>query len=369
MTAIEQTVREPRALPEAVGVLLAVAACAALAWLAARVEPLGWPAEPAVEVALGGERYRVGQDELRWLGSFSALHFEAGEEAARALVEEAIGARLDAAFARARAELPAFADWYYSLRGEYSRLAMAALSLVDLGDPDYVANRAAEMLFPEAAWERDLGELERVAAARLAAHDARVRAGWLAAVTERLAAHRVPPPLPAAAGPGASPIELGRLLESLAAREQEAFRTRVSLSTLAAAGAAAGPAIWSAAAARRAAAGGRAAAARTLGRGAARAGSAAAGGAAFCAPSGPAALACALVAGTAVWLGTDWALLELDEHFNRDELIAALDSSLADLETQIEQTLLDAYERLIAERYGEVRAAIGRTFVPAAAGR
>src|SRR5690606_27400212 len=109
--------------------------------------------------------------------SFSELHFSAGEREARQVVADAIAARLDPTFAQARARLPEFADWYYSLRGEYSRLAMAALSMADLGGSDYVAERAAEMLFPDRSWEADLEALQRSAEEQLAAHHARIRAG------------------------------------------------------------------------------------------------------------------------------------------------------------------------------------------------
>jgi len=368
MNAMPQTLHSRRLVPLPAGVLLALAAWTALAWLAVRVQPLEWPAEPATTVTFAGQHYRVGPAEIRWLESFSELHFGAGAEEARRIVSAEIATRLEPAFAHARAQVPVFADWYYSLRGEYSRLAMAALSAVELAEPNYVANRAQAMLFPEELWERDLASLQRLAEERLAAHHERVRTGWLAAVTERLAPHRVPAPLPAA-GLEDRTIALDRLHDGLAARERTAFRTRVSLSTLAAAGAAAAPALLRAAAARGAASGGRAAAARAAGRGAARVGGAAAGGAAVCAPSGPAAIACALVAGTAVWLGTDWALLRLDEHLNRDELTAALESTLTDLRAQIERALRDAYDELIAAHERAVQAEIRDDFVPAAAGR
>jgi len=367
MTAIAGTRLDARALTGGAALVVLLVA-GALLYLVLQVRPLEWQAPPAIELSLAGERYRISPAELEQLESFSTLHFAAGADAARELAAEEIAARLDPAFARARARLPAFADWYYSLRGEYSRLAMAALSVAHLAEPGYVAARAGEMLLPEQVWERDLAALQRAAEARLAEHNGAVRAEWLAEVTRRLAPHRIPAPLPGseAARPA---LAIETLLADLEEREQSAFRTRVSLSALAAAGAAAGPAVWSAATARRAAAGGRAVAARAGGRAAARAGSAAAGGAAVCSPSGLGALACGLVAGTAVWLGADWALLRVDEHFNRDELLAALDTGLTELRVQIENALLEAYDELIATHYGQVQDEIRDGFVPAHAGR
>ncbi|HEY8519422.1 MAG TPA: hypothetical protein VIN61_05035 [Gammaproteobacteria bacterium] len=346
--------------PDALAAAFAAVITGVLLWLVTNVAPRDWPAPPVMPVTVDGEHYRVGPAELEWLESFSELHFTAGEQAAREIVAAEIDARLDAIFADARARVPQFADWYYSLRGEYTRLAMAALSFAHLAEPDYVARHAAAILFPDDAWESGLAALQGAAGAALAAHQERVRSGWLAEVTRRLSDRRVPPPLPGAATD--APVDLDRLLQDLAARERAAFTTRVSVSTVAAAGAAA-----AGSAAARAARTGRLAA-RGAGRGAARVGAAAAGGATVCAPSGPGAVACALVAGAAVWLGTDWALLSLDEHFNRDELVAALEGSLEELRAQVALALEESYDRLIAERYGAARREIRKEFVPAEAG-
>jgi hypothetical protein len=133
-------------------------------------------------LTFAGDQYRLEPRDLEWLKSFSTLHFAAGEQTARELVAAEIDARLDAIFTAASAQLPEFADWYYSLRGEYTRLAMAALSYADLAEPDYVAKQAAAMLFPEQAWDTGLRELQGSAAAtpRPPEH---LRAGWLAGDT------------------------------------------------------------------------------------------------------------------------------------------------------------------------------------------
>src|SRR5690606_9610163 len=113
--------------------LLVVAVTAALLWLVGSFAPLEWrPAE--TEIVLDGTHYRAGPEEIRWLESFTARHFDAGQEAARALVAAEVDSRLDALFAEADANLPQFLDWYSSLSGEYSRLAMAALEAADLTD-------------------------------------------------------------------------------------------------------------------------------------------------------------------------------------------------------------------------------------------
>jgi hypothetical protein len=341
-----------------------------LVWLATDREQLRHTPAAVHPLTLAGEHYRVDDGMLSWLLRYTELQFTDGEIAARELVAADLSQRLDGIFARVDQRIPAFADWYYSLAGEYSRLAMGALAWVNLSEPGYVAAQAATMLFPDEAWAADLGWLEHETTAQLLAHQQQVRKGWLAGLTDRLAPHRVPPPLPGAAASvpsGAEPLHIDRLLAQMAEREREALQTRVTLSTLAAGGAAAGPALWRAAGARNPAAAGRAAA-RTAGRGASRAGSAAAGGTAICAPAGAAAVGCGLVAGAAAWLATDWLLLRLDEHLNRDELVESLQSGLAALRDQIERELIAGYDQALERHYSQVREEIRDGFVPARAG-
>src|SRR5690606_23709407 len=287
--------------------LAVVAAAAGLLSLVRTVAPVDWHA-PETEIVLGGIHYRAGADDLGWLETFTAQHFAAGGEAARALVVDEIDAKLDGLFDEAHARLPEFLDWYYSLRGEYSRIAMAALEAADLSEPGYLAARAAATLFPEQTWASRLAALERDAADRLAAHYAGVREAWRGEVERRLAPRRVPAPL--AADAARPRLVLDDFLAETVQRERQAFGTRMSFGAAAAGvGAVAAPALARAAAVR----GGRAAAARTAARGASRVGAAAASGAAVCAPGGPVAAACAVLAGAGAWLVTDWALLRLDE--------------------------------------------------------
>src|SRR5690606_3934616 len=132
--------------------------------------------------------------------------------------------------------------------GEYSRIAMAALETVELAEPGYVAERAASMLLPESAWTAHLAALEQDAAARLGAHQEALRDAWHGAVERRLAAARVPAPLEAETQ--RPTVVLDDLLRDIVARETAALDTRLSISTAAAVGTAAAPALARAAAVR-----------------------------------------------------------------------------------------------------------------------
>ena len=343
---------------------LAVCAAAALLALVTNVAPLEWR-DAETEIVLDGNHYRAGPEELGWLAAFTALHFDRGDEAARALVADEIDAKLDALFAETEGRLPEFFDWYYSLRGEYSRIAMAALEAASLAEPGYVAERAAAMLLPEETWTAYLAALEHDAVERLGAHYADVRAAWRGRIEEKLADHRVPAPLDA--DTAATPtLVLDDFLAETIEREVEALHARVSVGAAAAGvGAAAAPALGRAAAVR----GGRAVAARTAARGASRIGAAAVSGAAVCAPGGPAAAACAVLAGAGAWLITDWALLRVDEELHREELERSFQQALSGLRAEIERELLAAFDTSIAARSAAVAGEIERSFIPARAGR
>src|SRR5690606_32067062 len=177
---------------------------------------------------------------------------------------------------------------------------------------------------------------------------------------------RVPEPLPEATWARPT-LVLDEGLAALFAREQSAFATRQTIGATTAVGAALAPAIARAATRR----GGAAAAARGAARigTAARVGPAAAGGAAVCSPGGPVAALCAVLAGAAAWLATDWALIELDETLHRDELERTLRAALDELRVRVEADLEAAYGEVLAREQAYLEGEIRRTFVPAAAGR
>src|SRR5690606_31301792 len=123
-------------------------------------------------------------------------YFAAGANDARAIVAAEIEGALDRLFARARRNVPAFLDEYYSLRGEYARAAISLGALVGLAEPDKLEARAASMLLPEDEWVDALARVDTAIAGRLDANRERLRAGWLAQISARLENRRVPQPFP-----------------------------------------------------------------------------------------------------------------------------------------------------------------------------
>ncbi len=320
--------------------------------------------EPQLDVVVAGQHYRLGPPQQQWLQQLTQLHFSSLEADSQQLLEEEVTQQLARVFDGAAERLPEFADWYYSLSGDYTRLAATVMGWLGREGADQLARQAAERLFPEGSWDVDLAQAQQNVAASLLAHQQQRRIEWLATLSQNLSPYRVPAPL--AQGSSEQVVwDLDRFVDQRLLQEQsELLQLRSSLSSAAALGMA-GSALLRAAAARTAANAGRGAAtARVAGRGAARAGSAALGGGAVCAPAGPVALGCAAVAGVATWIASDWLLLKLDEIRNRDELLAALQSALDELEVATRQEILQQSAAALATLQEATEADIRKEFIP-----
>ena len=344
--------------------LLLVLACALFLSQIFVQKPRQWSGNSPQIVALDEQYYRLNQTQMAWLASFTSQQFSAGQERSKEVIEEQIDAQLDSLFARVNERLPLFADWYYSLSGEYSRMAMAALSTTKLVEGDFVARKATEVLFPEPVWQGGLARLENESNALLLAQQIQTRAAWLSEVQSLLATQRVPAPIVGLEDTQhqteLTPLDVLLFqLDELDALSP--LRNRVAVSSFGAVGIA-GPALWRAVAARNAVGSARVLAA-TSARGGSRL-SGAATGALVCAPGGPLAVACAAGAGVVTWLATDWLLLQLDEAWNRAELLSHMAEALQDLRVGLEAELLTAYQERIAAIEVSSQAAITQTFSP-----
>lgn len=324
-----------------------------------------WLPEQPVLVSISGEYYRVPAQRVDMLRLLSELRFADGEAEAREMMRAHVHQGLDSLFADLSGRLPEFADWYYSLGGEYTRLSMLLLEKASIVDGDYMARRAQAIVFEGADFEGRLNNLRLQADSRLQQQAAATRAEWLADMLAVLARDRQP----VAPLEPAESTSLDMLVHRLSGYGASEFTDRISMSGAAAVGAGAGSILWRVASRRAAATSGRALVARGAGRGVARAGVAAGGGAAICAPTGPGALGCAAVAGIAGWLATDWLLLRFEEAMNRGDLIAALQASLDELREEMEDDLLHAYDEVLDRQYSAMQADIQRTFVPLRSGQ
>lgn len=318
-------------------------------------------AGPSVGIVVDGQRFQVDAGSAERMGQRAVERTEAGISEASDAAARLVANELDALFSTMSSGLEDYADWYFSLRGEYTRLALLVLRWGGLTSGDPVADRALEQVLGGAALAERLTALERKVDRMLAAHAQALHSRWLedlltfARQTE--------------ADSGARMSETVLLLDDLAlefaGHGSSEFLNRLSASSAGAASAGVAAPLVARLALRSSvtAAGSGALALKGAGRGAAKAGSA--GAAALgCAATGPAAWACALAVGGAAWLTADWALLAVDEARNRDALLTEWDARLALLRLELETALLAHYAQAIEAWHQGLRLEVERTFSP-----
>ena len=273
-----------------------------------------------------------------------------------------IDAALDAFFARAEQGVDAYLDWYFTVIGEYQRLAAAATG--DFGG--LMAKQLDQRLFADANFETWLqgvyADLDTDAGRRI--EQSAEEIGWQlrgAAEASDCAFELFVDP--GAANAQADLLDFGR----------DARRA----GTAAAAGAAAGAItakllskqVAGAVAAKLATKKSFQAAVALAGKAAAKKGgsslASALGATALCAPSGPWAVLCGIGAGAVTWLAVDKVMIEVDEVRFRDEMHAELLAMLAEQRELLAAALharqtaaVDAGLTALAER-------LGRRYVPA----
>ena len=281
---------------------------------------------------------------------------------AEASLTGAMDQGLEEIFAQADQQIPAFADWYYSLTGEYMRLFNAAFG--DLAA--FLAQKLDEQVFTPAGTARavdalsmQLGEAS-VAQVNDAAGEVRnlllelVRSSGLPADQVRVT------------GEWDLGGQLGTRLEPfVAVTPEDIARQGVATSAGAATAAVTAKKLGTAAVAKASA---KLAAKPSLGAASALAaklglksiaktggtlgatGTGAATGAALCAGTvigAPLSPACALVGGAAsgiaAWLLVDKAVIEVDEHLNREEFEADMREALAEQRATLREELAARY--------------------------
>ncbi len=305
--------------------------------------------EARLHLILEGRHYRVPESRLPALRARSGIWFRQGAVLAGARLDRQLEERVDALFQPVEARVPDFLDWYYSLRGEYTRLGGWALEKLGYEGRAMVVGKTDELLFEATHFRERLAGLKRRFSGEISHVATQTRSGWRRMMQAALSDYEVPPPLEGRSGIGPAPVELGAFTEG-AVRRQERARLENRLMLSSAGGLATGALVWRAATRAAVSSGGRAVAARSAGRVASRAGSAALAGMGLCGVAGPVAIGCGVVAGTAAWISIDWAMIEADEWANRDDLEQhlrqGLDNVRRDLRKDLARALKDRLEQL-----------------------
>lgn len=268
-------------------------------------------------------------------------------EAQRAATQ--IDQALDTLFADAEAGVDKYLDWYFSVLGEYQRLLGAAVD-AELQKAVLVGPRIGERL--SEANERiaaDTTARFTTVAAQLGSRlrqEAASKPCW----TEALQVPAIPAierDVRAATTSIASGLAVGGLVAArvVAGRFSQSVLTRL--------------------ASRRAYGSAASIAGRVVGK---RAGSLlVAGGTATaaCAPGGPLAILCGLVAGVVTWVTVDKALVVIDELRFRDEMRAEILEGLREQKEELKRELRASHGAIIEAMAAQVHASVDRVFIPA----
>ncbi|MFN3984857.1 MAG: hypothetical protein ACK4KV_05180 [Rhodocyclaceae bacterium] len=316
---------------------------------------------PEVELALGQYHFSVPVGRIPAIEQASQLHLGATAARLSDAAASEIERELDAVFAAVAARLPAYADWYFSLRGEYARMAHWAVSAFGGEADDLAMRKARELVFEAAAFEMRLNEararLDTRIAADVAAADRDLTEAILALIVREGRSLERPTDAPA--------WHVDALLAGWSGSEREAFASRLGASSAVAGGVALAP-LAMRMAARPAVMAAARPAARAGTRTLARAGGAAGAGLLGCSATGPGALVCGALAGGAAWVGTDWMLLQADEWLNRDSLIAEWQAELDAERARLGAVLAERHAVALEGWRGARKMDIERAFSPIA---
>lgn len=273
---------------------------------------------------------------------------------AQANAEQGIDTALDTAFGRAGQGVDRYLDWYFSLMGEYTRLGTAVTG--DVGQ--LMSDKLSQHLFDDTRFmsviEDASTDIENETLDRMS----RVAGSVGARIGD--AVNQSPCPV--------KDIDFDRI------GDLQRDKLRVAVSGSLGVGAATISARYlarksvSAVAGRLAARGAVKTASQLLAKGAARRGGSlllsAAAGAAICSPAGPAAVICGVVAGVVTWIGTDKALIEIDEALFREQMRDELLAGLTEQRETIGRELRARHRRLIDAYAVEIERTTARVFNP-----
>ncbi|HIE55879.1 MAG TPA: hypothetical protein EYP90_12000 [Chromatiaceae bacterium] len=309
--------------------------------------------EPAWRIIVHGEVHLLDEEEFRRFQDSLAKSLDRRltrlHEDSDALIEQ----KVDEVFAPVHAAIPAYADWYYSLTGEYLRYVHALGS----GMVGYMEGKLQEILFDATGVGQALTDLPGQLQEEMLRMSGKAGRGILADLSADLLNE----------SEDGAESELGRwelageipmdalVTEELMPSSGLAGRQLFALG----AGAGSGVLVAKGAGALlvkkivATVAGGKSfqlaagVAAKLAAKSAAKGGSVLAGagaGVLICSPGGPLALLCGTAAGIATWLAVDIAALELDEHLNRKDL----ENEIRRAVEAEEQALKDSLKRLYA---------------------
>ena len=275
---------------------------------------------------------------------------EATRVQARRKAGLAVNRELERIFADIRAGVDGYLDWYFTVSGEYQRLATA-----------FTEDTAAAMR-------------EQLEQHLFAGSDFSKRLVAITSDIDRQSADRFASLAPTLAETlGSAPCETGSVdLAPLESLERDKLKASIAATSGIGAGIVTSKALASktvAAVAGKVAAktslkGGAAIASKTLAKKGSSALLSAGAGTALCAPTGPFAVLCGITAGAVTWLTVDKILVEADEAFNREDMRADILQELAEQQAVLSKQLIQHHNARIDGMAVRLDATVQRSFIP-----
>ena len=318
----------------------------------------GWtPAGERVGAVLANDPCAKTTFDAAGLRSALADTVEQTRLASHRAADQRIDAALDAAFGRAERGVDAYLAWYFSLFGDYSRLAA-----VMVGDLDQVmAQNLTRHVFGGS--DGEVG-FEQIIASHTSEIPSAVAQQMLSVAPELAQGVR------SAVDKGGCPVP-SLNLDALADLGTDRVHAAVSTAAAVTVGTVTAKMVAqkavAAAAGKAVASGSLKLAAKMAAKALAKPGAALAAGTAataVCAPTGPAALLCGIAAGVITWVGVDKAAIEIEEHLKRDDMRADL-MAVLNQQRAVMRTELQAFYHGVANAYAaELDVRAQRVFVP-----
>jgi len=275
---------------------------------------------------------------------------EATRMQARHEADSAINQGLERIFTDINAAVDDYLDWYFTVLGEYQRLATA-----------FAEDAAAAMR-------------EQLEQHLFAGSDFSNRLAALNHGIEQQSGNRFAALAPALADTlDNAPCETGPVnLVPVRDLDHDRFRASIAATSGISAGVMTSKALASktvAAVAGKVTAtaslkGGTALASKTLAKKGSSSLLSAGAGTVLCAPSGPLAIVCGVTAGVVTWLTVDTLLVEADEAFNREAMRADILQVLADQQAVLAEQLAQQHYARIDDMAARLDATVQRSFVP-----
>ncbi|WP_456412582.1 hypothetical protein [Thiolapillus sp.] len=322
-----------------------------------QVQQQAAPVQALLYVILNGEQRVIPEAKRLQLSLDMQDAVDAERKMLHQQLQQQIDAAVDAAFAPVHGHVEAFADWYYSLTGEYMRYAHAVG-----GDmADYLEQRLRETVFLPAALDVNLEAMLVDLNDRLL-RGMQESGGRLAAQLQLFVSANSWSPGAGGSVAGDSlnldQLFVSNLQPSTADINRQVFATLAATGTGAALAKGMGAAVVKKTVAEIAATKSFHAASALLAKlatkSAVKGGGALAGagaGAAICSPAGPGALVCGAIGGLVAWVAIDKAVIELDEALNREGFENDIHAAITIQQEQLKASLQQVYAKVLDERF------------------